>query len=152
VNLAALDITPPALDIPTSLNSIETVEYEGWIACLDEPVVSIDWTKFHNDINVSSNIIAAPHQMERTPIKLLDTCPFYLDSGASVHISLKSSDFISLCPITSKAIKGVGGLSIMATRIGDIKLCMAQGAYIILINVFFVPNSTIHLISISAFT
>ena len=40
-NLAAVDDTP-SLNIPASLNTIETVEYEGWLACLDEPVMSID--------------------------------------------------------------------------------------------------------------
>ena len=150
-NLAAVDDTP-SLNIPASLNTIETVEYEGWLACLDKPVVSIDWAKFCNDINNSSAIIAALHQTHHTPITSLDTCPFYLNFGASFHISLESSDFLSLHSITSKAIKGVGGSSIMVTRIGNIKLYIAQGTYITLINVLFVPNSTIHLISISTIT
>jgi len=40
----------------------------------------------------------------------------------------------------------------MATGIGDIKLHIAQGAYLILLGVLFVPNSTIRLISISSLT
>jgi len=150
-NLATVDDTP-SLDIPASLNTIETVECEGWLACLDEPIVSIDWAKFCNDIDNSSAMIAALHQTHRTPITSLDTCPFYLDSGASVHILPESSDFLSLRPITSKAIKGVGGSSIMVTGIGDIKLYIAQGTYITLVNVLFIPNSTVRLISISAIT
>lgn len=65
--------------------------------------------------------------------------PFYLDSGASIQIS-------------AKAIKGVGGYSIMEIGIGNIKLRSARGAYIALLNVLFVPNLTVHLIYISSLT
>jgi hypothetical protein len=91
-----------------NLNTVETIEYEGWLACLEEPIASIDWTQHNNNVDPSSIMIA-----QHTRIKSLNTCPFYLDLGASVHISPDSSDFFSLHPITSRAIKGVGGSSIM---------------------------------------
>jgi len=151
-NLASIDLDSPSLDLPVHLTGIETVEYEGFLACLDDPVVSIDWNQYSNDIEVSPTMIAAPHQNRRTAVISLDACPFFLDSGVSVHVSPEHSDFLSLRPISSKAVKGVGGSSIMATGIGNIKLCIARGAYLILLGVLFVPNSTVRLISISSLT
>ena len=151
-NLASVNFNSPSLNLAAHLTGVETVEYEGFLVCFDDPRVSIDWAEHSNNIEVSPTMIAAPHQTRRTAVISLDTCPFFLDSGASVHVSPEQSDFLSLRPISSKAIKGVGGSSILATRIGDIKLCIARGAYIILLGVLFIPNSTVHLISISSLT
>ena len=63
-NLATIDDTP-SLDIPASLNTIKTIKYEGWLACLDEPAMSIDWAKFHNNIDNSSAMIAALHPLAK---------------------------------------------------------------------------------------
>ena len=151
-NLASIDFDSPSLDLPVHLTGIETVEYEGFLACFDDPVVSIDWSQYTSNVEISPTMIAAPHQTRRTAVISLDTRPFFLDSGASVHVSPEQSDFLSLCPISSRAIKGVGGSSILATGIGDIKLRIARGAYLILLGVLFVPNSTVRLISISSLT
>ena len=151
-NLTSIDLNSPSLDLPVHLTRIETVEYEGFLTSLNDPVISIDWTQYNNDIEICPTMIAAPHQNQHTAVVFLDACPFFLDSGMSIHISLEQSDFLSLCLISSKAIKGVGGSSILAMGIGDIKLCIAWGAYLILLRVLFVPNSTIHLISISSLT
>jgi len=152
VNLTSVNFDSPSLNLAAHLTGVETVEYEGFLACFDDPRVSIDWAEHSNNIEVSPTMIAAPHQTRRTTIISLDTCPFFLDSGASVHVSPEQSDFLSLRPISLKAIKGIGRSSILATGIGDIKLCIAWGAYIILLGVLFVLNSTIRLISISSLT
>ena len=124
-NLTSVDFDSPSLNLPIHLTGIENVEYEGFLACFNDPRVSIDWAQYSNNIKVSSTMIAAPHQTQCTPIISLDTRPFFLDSGVSVHVSPEQSNFLSLCPISSKAIKGIGGSSILATRIGDIKLHIA---------------------------
>lgn len=75
--------------------------------------------------------------------------PFYVDSGATVHISPYKSDFITLQPITPKAIKGVGGSAITACGVGNIKLRTAKGDTLMLEDALYVPNSTVRLISVS---
>ena len=42
-NLASIDFDSPSLDLPVHLTGIETVKYEGFLACFDKPRVSIDW-------------------------------------------------------------------------------------------------------------
>jgi hypothetical protein len=86
-NLASIDADSPSLNLPADLTGVEMIKYEGWLACLDEPVVSLDWNQYRNDVEVSPAMIAAPQQNTRTPVVNLDECPFYLDSGASIHIS-----------------------------------------------------------------
>ena len=151
-NLASIDFDSPSLNLPIHLTRIKTIEYEGFFTCFGNPRVSIDWTQYSNNIEVSPTMIAAPHQTQCTAVISLDTCLFFLDSGVSIHVSPEQSDFLSLHPISSKAIKGVGGSSIMATGIGDIKLCIAWGVYIILLRVLFILNLTVCLISISSLT
>lgn len=76
--------------------------------------------------------------------------PFFLDSGASIHISNTESDFYSLHPVPPRAVNGVGGSSIQAIGIGSIHLIIAKGIHLTLENVLFIPAATIHLISVSA--
>jgi hypothetical protein len=77
----------------------------------------------------------------------LDT--FYLDSGASVHISNVESDFHMLHPITLCAVNVIGGSSVMAVRVGSIKLTIAKGLHLTLHDVLFIPTVMVHLISVS---
>ena len=63
----------------------------------------------------------APNQATRTVISL-EEFPFYLDSGATTHISLSHDDFFLLWPIASCPVKGVGGTSIFTIGIGEIRL------------------------------
>ena len=113
---------------------------------------SIAINTYSNNLEVSPVMIAAPQQTWCTTVISLDTHPFFLNSGASIHVSPEQLDFLSLRPISARAIKSVGGSSIMATGIGNIKLCIVWGAYLLLLGVLFVPNSTVHLISISSLT
>ena len=62
-NLASIDFDSPSLNLPIHLTGIENVEYEGFLACFNDPRVSIDWAQYSNNIKVSSTMIAAPHQM-----------------------------------------------------------------------------------------
>jgi hypothetical protein len=84
----------------------------------------------------------------QTLIKGLDKSPFFLDMGATAHISPQRSDFKSLCPISPHPVLGVGGSCIYAISIGTIKICISAGHKFMLENVLYVPSATIHLISV----
>ena len=78
----------------------------------------------------------------------MDTFPFWLDTGASIHISPIHTDFLTLTPIHPHPIKGLGGSSILTTGTGDIKLCVEGGTELILQNILYIPEASVHLISI----
>lgn len=76
--------------------------------------------------------------------------PFFLDSGASVHISNTESDFFSLRPIPPRTVSGVGGSSIEALGVGTLRLVVSKGTHITLDQVLFIPTATVRLISVSS--
>ncbi len=78
--------------------------------------------------------------------------PFWLDSGASTHISPERSDFFELHAITPRSVMGVGGSSILAIGIGKIRLYVGKGRCLILDNVLFIPTSSVRLLSVSGLT
>ena len=76
--------------------------------------------------------------------------PFILDSGANCHISPKCGNFKTLNPIPPLTIKGSGGSSIQAIGMGTIKVCVGFGLRLSLMNVLFILNSKICLLSVSS--
>lgn len=129
--------------------TIEEVEYEGWLLMEDEPKANIDWDTHNRPIDDEAYSSIAPlQQNRRTPIST-DSHLFYVDSGATVHISPDQSDFITLRPIALRPVKGVGGSSIAAIGQGDIKLRIGKGASITLRDALYIPNSTVRLVSVS---
>ncbi|KAJ3501275.1 hypothetical protein NLJ89_g9412 [Agrocybe chaxingu] len=92
---------------------------------------SIDWNVTSHQVDITAIIVKLLHQSQATPIST-DTCPFYVDTRATAHISPDHTDFITLCPISAHTIKGVGGSFITAIGCGDIKLRISQGKYLIL--------------------
>ena len=140
-----------ASDPPESLlsNTIKNIERCGWLAFEDEPKTSLDWNTHTKLVNIAAISEVSPLQQNKCiPISLKDL-PFYINSGATVHISPEKLDFITLCPISACSVKGVGGSSITTIGLGDIKLRIMRGAHIILQNVLFIPNATVRLISVS---
>ena len=142
--LASADgLTNPASDV---------IEYEGWLALEEEPKASVNW----NDKSCTPNIavlsvLPGDHQSMRS--FSLETHPFYCDTGATVHISPDKSNFYSLHSlVTCRTVKGVGGSSISAIGIGNIKLCIAPGAHLTLKDVLYILASTVRLMSISTLT
>ena len=140
-----------ASDLPESIipGTTEEIEWCGWLAFEEEPKASLDWTTHTRPIDIAAISEVSPlQQNKRTPISLEDL-PFYVDTGATVHISPEQSDFLTLRPIAARSVKGVGGSSITTIGLGDIKLRIARGAHIILQNVLYIPNATVRLISVS---
>ena len=143
-------ITSDAIPDDDSLAApIESIEYEGWLAFEEEPRTTIDWNTHTKPSDIAAISEISPiQQKNRTPISF-DDLPFYVDTGATVHISPEKSDFLTLQPTSARSVKGVGGSSITAIGIGNIKLRVARSAYIILQNALYIPNTTVRLISVS---
>lgn len=142
------DTTPAfaglASDNPQSLSSnpSDSVEYEGWLAEEEEPIMSVNWANNSNPIE----------SVAFSSIAKTNTLPFLCDTGATVHISPKHTDFSNLRSISTKFIRGVGGSSIATIAIRDIKLNLTENDHIILKDVLFVPTSTVRLISVQTLT
>ena len=109
----AEDLTAPAIDPKmefagiTAVHSIpsdpipqpdlfehpDTAEYSGWLAIEEEGITALN-----------ASIIPQPSYKSQTHNSL-----FWMDTGASVHISPESSDFTSISPIAHQSVKGLGG-------------------------------------------
>jgi hypothetical protein len=86
--------------------------------------------------------------VSRIPIEGLDKNPFFLDTGATAHISPERSDFKSLRPISPHPVSGVGGSCIYAIGIGTVEISISAGHNFKLENVLYVPSATVQLISV----
>ncbi|HEV7736901.1 MAG TPA: hypothetical protein VGO47_05955, partial [Chlamydiales bacterium] len=148
----------PSDTIPTSpranLCDLETEEFNGWIAIEGEPTTSINWKDNTNNtlpIALNASEITPLSQRSRTAIDTTEN-PFWVDTGASVHISPNKNDFISLYPIPPKLVGGLSATSVTAIGIGDVKLRIGRGAFILLKNVLYIPDSRVRLISVRCLT
>jgi transposase InsO family protein len=113
----------------------------------EELRATIDWNTQVRPID-NAHISTAPlSQGTRTPLSLTDH-PYYADTGATCHLTPEREDFITLRPVHDRRVKGVNGSSINASGIGDVKLRVARGAYLVLKDVLFIPQATVRLISI----
>jgi len=110
---------------------------------------SIDWNQFSHsvDTNYDNNFLSAYSTLQLDGQHPNDL-PFVLDSGASIHISPDQSNFKTLNPIAPHPITGFGGSCIYVSGVGTIDLCTKSGSRITLNHILFVPNSTVHLISV----
>jgi len=137
------------LDDKSITAPIKTIEYKGWLMFEEEPKTTINCNTHTKPFDIAAISEIAPIQQNNcTPISL-NNLPFYINTGATIHISPEKSDFLMLKPIAACPVKGIRGSSVAAIGIGDIKLRVAHGTYIILQNALYIPNTTIHLISVS---
>lgn len=105
-----------ATDDVSTITTIDDVEWEGWMAVDEgEEETTVDWTKF-------SSTTTTDKALGSTFAATTIDHPFFIDSGATVHISPCRSDFTTFQSINPKAIKGVGGSTISACGIGNIEL------------------------------
>jgi hypothetical protein len=76
--------------------------------------------------------------------------PFFLNSGASSHISCVQSDFTDLTHLAKpRRISGVGNASVFAVGVGTVDLILPQtDARLRLLDVLFAPSACVHLVSI----
>ena len=119
-----------------SMSDEDTIEYKGWLAGEDSNTM-VDW----------HTCTSSTTQEEYAALVInKGSYPFLLDTGATIHISLISTDFEFLKPTSSWTIRGVGGSSISASGIGNIKLQIMKKTHIVLKDV---PQVAVCLISIS---
>ena len=126
--------------IPTVL--IEEVEYEGWVVVEEKVTTTVDLTCNTSTPEEGTFTIKPLNQTQCSRASLINF-PFIIDTGATVHSSLDKGDFLTLCPISPHPVKGVGGSSIIAIGVGNIRLHIAQGASIILCNALYIPNEMV---------
>lgn len=122
-----------------SLTEVEGLEIDAWITLEEELGTDIHQIEIKHEL-----LDATALSCDEKP-----TDQFFLDSGATVHISPDINDFVSIRPITNKPIHGVGGSSIMATGIGTIRLRISESMTLELTNALHVPKSAVRLLSIS---
>lgn len=128
--------------IPGHLETAEGMEIDAWIVLEEESVVGVDWKDYTPPTPTETTLSSAT--------TMPDVYPFYLDSGMTVHISPDATDFTSLKPIPNKSIQGVGGSTVFATAIGQMKLQLANGSHLILDDALLVPKASVRLLSVSS--
>ncbi|KAF8832953.1 hypothetical protein BDN67DRAFT_1018152 [Paxillus ammoniavirescens] len=112
----AQDSTPAFLH---TLPDGDQSEFDALMAHLGDLHVSVDWHRHSSPVDFANLSVAAPDQRTNTTIDP-SVEPFFIDTGASVHISNTASDFYSLWPIPPRVVNGVGGSGICALGIGNI--------------------------------
>lgn len=110
----------------------------------DDPEATVNWNIRRRDINIVAISEIAPSTL------LINASPFFLDTGATTHITPEHNDFAQFLMINPQPIKGIGGSVILAIGIGSIKLKIAKENHITFKNVLYVPTATIRLISIKS--
>ena len=129
-------------------------EHAAWI--IDTPIghdipttlsVSVDWSS--NSRAVETVNLSAVDTSKRLPLSLKDS-PFFLDTGATTHLSPERTDFHNLRPISPRPITGVGGIKIEAVGVGTIRLSVGRGIRLVLEDVLYVPAATVRLVSVLA--
>jgi hypothetical protein len=118
----------------------------------EELQTTVDWSGANGSPSAMTVSEVLPPSRHNHPIVNLDMCPFWIDTGASMHISPIQTDFRLLKPITLRTVKELGSSSVIAIGISDIQLCIEKGTQIMLQNVLYIPTATVRLISVRCLT
>ncbi|KAF8432337.1 hypothetical protein L210DRAFT_819171, partial [Boletus edulis BED1] len=118
---AGLASDPIPLSVLSAIASSDFDEYDTLFLDSGRLETSVNWSSVTVPTDVAALTYRAPSQHAPTIVDP-SIMPFYLDSGASVHISNCESDFFHLCPISPRVVHGVGGSSVQAVGLGTIKL------------------------------
>ncbi|KAG2118633.1 hypothetical protein DEU56DRAFT_918731 [Suillus clintonianus] len=143
----AHDVITPAFI--QDLSEADMAEWDALFLDWENLQTTVDWNTNSRDVEFAGIANDALHQPKYTPVNL-ETTPFYLDSGASVHISHEVSDFFELNHLPPRPVRGIGGSHINAVGIGSIRLRIGRGLHITLHNVLFVPSAAVRLVSVSS--
>jgi hypothetical protein len=158
---AYMETLPPdtpafaAIADPGTIPSVpeDTTEYLGWVALDEGPKTMVNWTtqsKIVDPVVLQATSVPLA-QKWRTHISANEN-PFWLDTGATVHISPDAHDFYTLRKIQPRTVRGLGSSSVTAIEIGEIRLLIGRGAHIMLRDVLYIPTATIRLISVRCLT
>ncbi|KIK93991.1 hypothetical protein PAXRUDRAFT_79836, partial [Paxillus rubicundulus Ve08.2h10] len=95
------------LEFLHTLSVSDQFEFNALMAHMGDLTTSIDWHRHSAPFDFAHLNVAAPNQRVHTMINP-STDPFFINTGASVHISNMASDFYSLCPIAPCVVNRVG--------------------------------------------
>jgi len=147
VNFALTSASPTPLSFPMR----EEYKLQAYMAITSPSHTSVDWwINSTESPAVVDAISPIAYTAKCSPLSHIDSIPFIFDSSTNCHISLEKGDFKMLNPISPLMVKGFGGSSIEAIGMGMIEVCVASGCRLSLMNVLFVPNSKIWLLSVSS--
>jgi hypothetical protein len=107
----------------------DEIEYEGWLMIKGEPVTSLDQNNYSAAASEDAFTVQPLSQNEQTQLSL-DDSPSIIDSGATVHISLKCSNFLSLFQSSPTLLKVFGDLplpllALVTSNFGWHKVCQS---------------------------
>ena len=138
IYLATLTTTPTTEKAPTKFAGLAMEQIpDGWWACNmgverskyktyitteGSFEVSIDWRERRRDnVDIAALSVATPINISHTSLPI-DASLFFLDTGATTHISPEHTDFFKLKPLSPQPIKGISGSIIHTIGIGSIKI------------------------------
>ncbi|KAF9218696.1 hypothetical protein BS17DRAFT_770553 [Gyrodon lividus] len=113
--------------LPAFLHTLSTsdqFEFDAFMAHIGDLTTSVNWHRHSAPFDFANLSVTAPDQYASTVINL-SVEPFFINTGASVHISNTSSDFYCLHPIPPRVINGIGGSGICTVGIGNIHLAVS---------------------------
>ncbi|KAG2128961.1 uncharacterized protein EDB93DRAFT_1095732, partial [Suillus bovinus] len=116
--LASDTLTPAFI---REISASDEDKYTTLLAAVDPLQTSLDWCHCSRSVDFAGITYKPPNQHTRTIVDP-SIIPFFLNSGASVHISNSKADFYSLRPVPPRTVNGVGGSSIQAVGVGTIHL------------------------------
>ena len=91
---------------------------------------------------VELNMIEKPHQ----------NTAWYLDSGATHHVSGDSNVFSSIHPTSGSQVRSAGGQNHCVTRVGDVDIQVLSGKIKNISSVLYTPGITKNLLSVGSLT
>ncbi|KIK77894.1 hypothetical protein PAXRUDRAFT_17203 [Paxillus rubicundulus Ve08.2h10] len=122
-----------------NLSGGDQYEFNALLAHLGDLPTSMDWRR-HSFPPTAHVSVTAPNQCTSTAINPINE-PFFINTGASVHISNTTSNFYNLRPIHPQIVSGVGGSGISAVGIGNIRLNVSCGCHVTLEDVLYIPSA-----------
>lgn len=125
------------------------VDIPTWMTLNGDITSSVNWNVQSQSVDLAAISTSPPNQMGHSNMSLIKF-PFHLDMGATTHISPSHDNFLSLHPIASHPVCGVGGSSIFTIGICIIRLRITHVAWILLQDMLFIPAATVQLISVGA--
>jgi hypothetical protein len=137
----------PSPMVDPSQNDLLSIEYMAFLMeHMSSVYASVDWNTHTKPVKMPP--ICTPLMSPAGRCPTANTCPFIFNTGATCHILPEHSDFKCLQSIPPHPIKGVGGSCVHAVGMGDIELTIAKGCKMVLWNALFIPNATVHLLSV----
>ena len=124
----------------------------GQVHHLEEPTEPFTQSQNANDFELADQVVDAC----LVELNLLETphptTSWYLDSGATHHVSGEQSTFSSISQTSGSKVRSAGGHSHSETGVGDVELQLSNGEIKSVGSVLYTPSITKNLLSVGALT